>query len=218
MTESRTLPALPPSAPDPADGTPIAFTPAPNNNRRDGWTPARQSEFIVQLARLGLVSAAARAVGMSPKSTYALLARDRKRRCEEWERTCPRDEDGSLMIVGEGRYDRNLPLSFAQAWDAALEMGRDHARDIAIDRAINGTEIPVFYRGRQVGTRVRHHNRLIVAALNAFEPAPPRPPRKPRAPQSFGEPCPYAAELEAQIAREPVHDYRSDPFDYRNYK
>jgi len=52
----------------------LAFTPVPAK-RHDGWTESRQRDFIEQLACLGLVSAAARAAGMSPKSAYALRKR-----------------------------------------------------------------------------------------------------------------------------------------------
>lgn len=56
--------------------TPPAFTPVPSRtSRRDGWTPARQRDFLVQLCRIGLVGAAARVVGMSRKSAYALRRR-----------------------------------------------------------------------------------------------------------------------------------------------
>ena len=56
---------------------PPAFTPVPTaSSRRDGWTPAKQRAFIDQLARCGVVAAAAKAVGMSPKSAYALRKRD----------------------------------------------------------------------------------------------------------------------------------------------
>lgn len=43
--------------------------------RHDGWTIARQHKFIACLATIGLVSAAARSVGMSAKSAYALRKR-----------------------------------------------------------------------------------------------------------------------------------------------
>lgn len=55
---------------------PLAFTPVPTrSSRHDGWTPARQVNFIAALAATGVVGSAARAVGMSRKSAYAL--RDR---------------------------------------------------------------------------------------------------------------------------------------------
>src|SRR5688572_23440308 len=87
----------------------LAFEPISSaTGRRDGWTPERQRDFILALARIGLVTAAAREVGMSRKSAYALL-----------ERAGP--ESG-----------------FAKAWDAAIAEGQDKARGTAIDRALNG--------------------------------------------------------------------------------
>lgn len=50
----------------------LAFVPVPVKPRRDGWTPARQLAFILRLALLGGVAAAARAVGMSRESAYRL--------------------------------------------------------------------------------------------------------------------------------------------------
>ena len=52
-----------------------AFDPVPTTPRHDGWTPARQLDFIAALGSIGLVAASARAVGMSPKSAYALRRR-----------------------------------------------------------------------------------------------------------------------------------------------
>ena len=99
--------------------------------RHDGWSAARQELFIIRLEQLGIVTTAARAVGMSPKSAYALLNRS---------------------LETQEPDDSGVP-TFAQAWDAAIEMGRDHAAELAIDRAINGQSTPVFFRGRQVGER-----------------------------------------------------------------
>lgn len=54
----------------------LAFAPVPfARARHDGWTPARQRRFIEQLAMIGLVSAAAKACGMSGTSAYALRTR-----------------------------------------------------------------------------------------------------------------------------------------------
>lgn len=76
----RTHPTPPTRATSPRcgsdDGSAIFFTPAPSaSTRHDGWTPERQCDFIAQLGRLGVVSAAAGAVGMSAKSAYALRKR-----------------------------------------------------------------------------------------------------------------------------------------------
>lgn len=56
---------------------PLAFTPVPlQRKRRRGWTPERQRAFIAALSRCGSVSAAARQVGLSARSAYALLDKD----------------------------------------------------------------------------------------------------------------------------------------------
>jgi len=50
----------------------LAFTPVPVKARRDGWSSARQFAFILRMALLGGVTAAAKAVGMSRESAYRL--------------------------------------------------------------------------------------------------------------------------------------------------
>lgn len=52
----------------------LGFTPVPSN-RYDGWTPQRQSDFILALAITGTVHRAVRAVGMSRQSLYKLRER-----------------------------------------------------------------------------------------------------------------------------------------------
>jgi len=121
----------------PSDPETIIFTPIPCK-RHDGWTAERQRAFIHQLSRIGLVSPAARAVGMSRQSAYGLR-------------------------------DHKLGESFVAAWDLALEMGRGNATDHAIDRALEGYEVPYFYGGRQRGTIRRYDNRLLLAALAQME-------------------------------------------------
>jgi len=116
---------------------PMAFTPVPCV-RHDGWTPERQRAFIHILARIGLVSAAARDVGMSRKSAYALLAR-------------AGPESG-----------------FAAAWEEALRRGKASALSHAVGRAIEGVEVPYFYGGRQRGTRRIYNDSLLIAALRHF--------------------------------------------------
>lgn len=117
---------------------PYAFEPVPSaSNRHDGWTPERQRAFIAALAKIGMVAAAARAVGMSRKSAYDLLKR------------------------------AGPESSFARAWRGALAAGRTNAWSTAVDRAIHGVEIPYFYRGIQRGTRRVYNDRLLIAALRA---------------------------------------------------
>ncbi len=61
----------------PADGTPprAGEELVPLRGRADGWTPDRQRAFLENLAACGSVSAAARSVGMSRESAYALRRR-----------------------------------------------------------------------------------------------------------------------------------------------
>ena len=49
------------------------------------------------------------------------------------------------------------------------------AVDLGMERAILGEEVPVMYRGRRVGTRQVHDNRLLIAVLNAIGPIAPEP-------------------------------------------
>ena len=51
------------------------FYPVPSRGRRDGWTIARQAEFLGMLAETGTVMGACEAVGMSRNSAYRLRAR-----------------------------------------------------------------------------------------------------------------------------------------------
>jgi hypothetical protein len=122
----------------PAD--PFAFEPVPSaSNRHDGWTPERQRGFIYALSRIGVVSFAASAAGMSRKSAYELLKR------------------------------AGPESSFAGAWREAQAAGRTSAWFTAVDRAIHGVEVPYFYRGIQRGTKRVYNDRLLIAAFRAIE-------------------------------------------------
>ncbi len=63
---------------------------------------------------------------------------------------------------------RNHPeaASFRAAWEAALDCGMARIEDTAMDRALYGTETPVFYRGEQVGMRPVYNDRLLMFLLN----------------------------------------------------
>ncbi|MEA1015621.1 hypothetical protein [Sphingosinicella sp. LY1275] len=61
--------APPPSGYDPAD---YRWVPVRRRPRVDGWTEEKQRRFIEALADTGLVSAAAKAVGMARESAYKL--------------------------------------------------------------------------------------------------------------------------------------------------
>ncbi|WP_427969661.1 hypothetical protein [Altererythrobacter sp.] len=60
--------------------------------------------------------------------------------------------------------------SFCAAWEAALKLGIRRIEDIAMDRAINGTQEPVYSYGKLVGTRTRHNDRLLMFLLRNRSP------------------------------------------------
>ena len=83
-----------------------AFAPVPTASRRDGWTPERQRAFIQQLARCGVVAAAARAAGMSPKSAYALRKRpDAASFAAAWDEAARRGLDDSYALAIDRAVD-----------------------------------------------------------------------------------------------------------------
>lgn len=61
---------------------------------------------------------------------------------------------------------RRAPNSvFAIGWDVAIHMARQALLDEATERAFQGREIPVWYHGEQVGTRIVHNDRLLMFLL-----------------------------------------------------
>lgn len=79
------------------------FTPVPVTPRRDGWTPERQRAFIGQLTVCGTVETAARAVGMSAKSAYALRKRPG---AEQFAAAWDEAVRGALADLARIAYDR----------------------------------------------------------------------------------------------------------------
>ena len=59
---------------------------------------------------------------------------------------------------------------FAAQWDEALNLGIDRLQDDAMQRALNGTERPLFRNGRQVGSMQQYDNRLLQFLLRAHRP------------------------------------------------
>ncbi len=70
--------------------------------------------------------------------------------------------------------------SFRKAWEAALDLGIARIEDVAMDRALNGVEEPVYHRGELVGTRRAYNDRLLMFMLRN------------RAPERFAEGKPRA--------------------------
>lgn len=56
---------------------------------------------------------------------------------------------------------------FDLAWEAAVQSGYDALHQAALDRALNGVEVPVYHRGELVGTRRAFDERLTVCLLSS---------------------------------------------------
>ena len=56
---------------------------------------------------------------------------------------------------------------FDLAWEAAVQSGYDLLHQAALDRALNGIELPVHHKGELVGTRRHYDERLTMFLLSA---------------------------------------------------
>lgn len=140
----------------------------------------------------------------------------RKRRADGWSPQKQRDyietladtglvEDSARavgMSVASCYRLRRAPgaESFAAAWDAAIHQASRKLVDIAFDRAINGSDEPVFDKhGTRVGRRMKTNDRLLMFLLRTHlpgrygsvrdghrEPAPPLCPARGRGDRDAG--------------------------------
>lgn len=79
-----------------------------------------------------------------------------------------------VNMTPEGAYMlRRHPeaAGFRKAWEAALALGVQQLEDIAMERALHGTEVPVYSYGKLIGTRVVHNDRLVMFVLRNRAPA-----------------------------------------------
>ncbi len=60
--------------------------------------------------------------------------------------------------------------SFRGAWQTALDLGVQRIEDVAMDRALNGVEMPVYSYGQLVGTRTSYNDRLLMFMLRNRAP------------------------------------------------
>jgi hypothetical protein len=63
---------------------------------------------------------------------------------------------------------------FALAWAAAIDVGAMRLTETALSRALHGERRTVWYRGRAVGERVIHDNRLLLHLLTRQRSSPSR--------------------------------------------
>jgi hypothetical protein len=59
---------------------------------------------------------------------------------------------------------------FRDAWEAALDYAYHRLGEAALDRALNGVPVPIFYRGEQVGERRHYDERLTQFLLRTRDP------------------------------------------------
>ncbi len=62
-------------------------------------------------------------------------------------------------------------VGFAAAWEAALSLATQLIADLAVEHALEGEVIPVFYKGEKIGERVKRDPRLWAFLLSAHDPA-----------------------------------------------
>jgi hypothetical protein len=55
--------------------------------------------------------------------------------------------------------------AFDLAWDVAFHHSYDNLAHAALERALNGVEMPIYFQGEQVGSYRRYDERLTVALL-----------------------------------------------------
>jgi len=80
----------------------------------------------------------------------------------------------AVNMTPEGAYAlRRHPgaTSFRKAWEQALAHGIQRLEDLAMDRALNGAEVPVYSYGKLVGTRRVYNDRLLMFLLRNRAPA-----------------------------------------------
>ena len=129
------LDALAPSAPIPDNEAEIRFTPV--SRRRN-----RRSGWTEARQR-GFIAALARGGSVRAAAAHVGLSARTAYRLLDAE-----DAD-----------------SFAAAWDQALDIGRARVQADALERAMNGSFVPVYRRGRLVRVEYRRCDKLAVALM-----------------------------------------------------
>jgi hypothetical protein len=120
----------------------LRFAPVPGRSRRDGWTPDLQLRFVVHLARGAGVDEAARRLGRSRQSAYALRARPGAEGfAAAW--------DAAVAFAGAAR-------------GAAWMRGAPQA-------GVETVLVPRTYRGRLIGFVQREDHSGMIAKLRRLD-------------------------------------------------
>lgn len=96
--------------------------------------------------------------------------------------------------------------AFDRAWGAAIDAASKKLLDAAFERALVGTDEPVFDRdGNRVGRRLRQSDRLLMFLLRAYGPDCFRDSAR------HGDPAPAAASTVAPVAEALIHLHPAPP-------
>ncbi len=138
---------------------PILFTPVPRlRKRRNGWTPETQRAFIEALSECGCVAAAARSVGMTPRSAYRLLdAEGADSFAEAWDQAIAR---GFERLRGEA-----MGRALHGAWVPVLRRGRmvrmeKRVNDKLAIALLSGRRATIAESRERASSRRRHRMKL----------------------------------------------------------
>jgi hypothetical protein len=118
----------------------LQFTPVPTRARHDGWSADDQRQFIARLARGHLVDEAAKSVGHSRQSAYALRRR-------------------------AGAEEFAAAWTNAQALGRRIWQARRCSPGPDLAYAFDTLLVPRFYRGRLIGFVQRKDNAAAVGML-----------------------------------------------------
>lgn len=120
----------------------LRFTPVPLRARHDGWTPDRQLRFVLAIARGAGPDEAARSVGRSRQTAYAL-----------------RRKPGADSFAAAW----DAAAAFA---DRAAAAGRARPTDAF---GLETILVPRFYRGRLIGFVAREDHSRALRTLTALD-------------------------------------------------
>jgi len=191
VTESSDygIPAIDPATFDP-DG--YEWIPVPRRSRADGWTPQCQRQFIEHLSERGSVEQAARAVGKTVQSAYALR---RAREAEGFDAAWRAALDNASKRLLDDAFERALFGSSEPVFDRDGNIiGRKHRQSDKLMMFLLRAYMPDRFR-------YAHHD---VRGLDEPRPAPlPRliealtliGPQRPEAPHLTMDPETLAARV-----------------------
>lgn len=131
---------------------PPFFRPVPLRARHDGWTEARQCQFLAHLYFTGSVNAAARAVGMSRESAHRLR---RRHGAESFAHAW----DVVMTPPGAGPVART-PTDFRKVTDQEL-----------FRRLLVGLVAPVIHRRAVTGMRRKADNSALLRLVRRLDKA-----------------------------------------------